>query len=325
MMTSRGRGPETGRADDGSAHNPDHSPDYSPDNRSDNHWAVKRRVTLIGLGANAVLSVGKIAFGILGQSQALIADGFHSVSDMLSDVLVLAAARWGSFSADHNHPYGHARIETAATAIIGFLLIVVAIGFAVDSLLRLSEPERLLAPGLLALGAAIASVLVNEALFQYTIRVGRATSSALIQANAWHHRSDALSSIVVIVGVAGAMVGVAWLDAAAAIVVAVMVAKMGWRFIASSVAELVDTGLSQARLDDLDGLIRSVEGVRAYQRLRTRQMGGQAFMDVEILLDAQLSLDQADRIARRVHHLLIERVPEMSDVVVGIRPHSTEN
>ncbi len=294
----------------------------NPSGSPDKHWAAKRKVTLVGLVANLILSVGKVWAGIVGQSQALVADGFHSISDMASDVLVLVAARWGSISADHNHPYGHARIETAATAIIGFGLIAVAVGFALDSVFRLNDPDRLLIPGWLALGAAVGSVLVNEVLFQYTIRVGRSTGSGLIQANAWHHRSDALSSIVVIVGVIGAMVGLVWLDAVAAIVVALMVGWVGWQFIASSVAELVDTGLAQSRLDELDKLIRSVNGVEGYKRLRTRQMGGQAFMDVQILLDGRLSLAEADEIAVKVQRLLIEKVPEMSDVVVGIRPMS---
>jgi cation diffusion facilitator family transporter len=267
-----------------------------------------------------MLAIGKVLAGIVGQSQALIADGIHSLSDLVSDALVLVAARWGSHAADDNHPYGHARIETAATAIVGFLLLAVAAGFLFDSVSRLLSPERLLQPGWIALVAAVVSVVAKEVLFHYTRRVARRTNSPLIDANAWHHRSDALSSVVVIVGVSGAMFGVFWLDAVAAIVVAVMVGWVGWRFIGSSVAELVDTGLSARKLKKLDRLILSVEGVRGYRQLRTRRMGGQAFMDVQLLLDGQLSLIEADAIAVRVQRLLIEQVPEMSDVVVGVRP-----
>jgi cation diffusion facilitator family transporter len=286
--------------------------------RSD--WPAKKRVTVVGAIANLLLAIGKIIAGVLGQSQALLADGVHSLSDLASDVLVLIAARWGSHGADENHPYGHARIETAATAIIGFLLLAVAAGFMIDSVGRLMEPERLLQPGWLALIAAVISVGVKEWLYHFTVRVARRTRSSLIEANAWHHRSDALSSLVVIVGVAGAMFGLVWLDAAAAIVVAIMVGWVGWQFLGSSVAELVDTGLSEKRLDDLDELIRSVDGVRGYRQLRTRRMGGQAFMDVQILLDGDLSLNQADEIAVRVQQRLIAEVPEMTDVVVSVRP-----
>lgn len=295
-----------------------HSDD--PDEALRAEWPVKRRVTLVGGIANLFLSIIKIMAGVWGQSQALIADGVHSLSDLVSDALVLFAARWGSHGADENHPYGHARIETAATAIIGFLLLAVAAGFMIDSVSRLLAPERLLQPGWLALAAAVLSVGVKEGLYHYTVQVARRTQSSLIAANAWHHRTDALSSIVVIVGVAGALFGLVWLDAVAAFVVSVMVGWVGWRFIGSSVAELVDTGLSNQRLDDLDQLIRSVDGVRGYRQLRSRRMGGQAFMDVQIMVDGELTLDDADLIATRVQRLLIAEVPEMSDVVVSVRP-----
>jgi len=253
-----------------------------------------------------------------------VADGVHSFSDLVSDLLVLVAARWGSMGADENHPYGHARIETAATAVVGLLLLAVAAGFLVDSMNRLLEPERLLQPGWIALTLALVSVLVNEGLYHYTVKVGRETRSPLIIANAWHRRSDALSSVVVVVGVIGALLGVIWLDAVAAAVVSLMVAWVGWQFIRSSIAELVDTGLPPARLAELDLRIRSVDGVHDYRQLRTRQMGGQAYMDVQILLDPDLSLREADRIALEVKSLLLAEVPEMADVVVGVQPITSE-
>ena len=277
-------------------------------------------MTLVGAAANFLLAVGKVMVGIVGQSQALIADGIHSLSDLISDALVLVAARWGSHAADENHPYGHARIETAATAIVGFLLLAVAAGFVFDSMARLFDPERLPVPGWIVLVAAALSVLVKEGLYHYTKRVASKTRSPLIAANAWHHRSDAFSSIVVIVGAGGAIAGFPWLDPVAAIVVAIMVGWVGWQFIGDSVAELVDTGLSPDKLEELDRLIDSVDEVQGHEKLRTRQMGGQTFMDVQILLDPKISLLEADRIARRVKRLLIEKVPEVSDVVVGIRP-----
>jgi cation diffusion facilitator family transporter len=296
-----------------------HQP-VSPEDSRPSDWPAKKRVTVVGAIANLFLAFGKIVSGVLGQSQALVADGVHSLSDLASDALVLIAARWGSHGADENHPYGHARIETAATAVVGILLLMVAAGFMIDSVGRLLEPDRLLQPGWLALVAAVVSVAVKEVLYHYTVRVARQTRSPLIAANAWHHRSDALSSLVVIVGVAGAMFGLIWLDAVAAIVVAIMVGWVGWKFIGASVAELVDTGLSRKKLEALDELILSVEGVRGYRKLRTRRMGGQAFMDVQILLDRELRLVEADRIANQVKRLLIDKVPEMTDVVVGIRP-----
>ncbi|MFU8833323.1 MAG: cation diffusion facilitator family transporter [Wenzhouxiangella sp.] len=284
-------------------------------------WPAKRRVTLVGATANLFLAIGKVIAGVLGHSQALVADGVHSLSDLISDVLVLAAAHWGSHGADENHPYGHARIETVGTAIVGILLLAVAAGFLVDSIGRLMSPERLLQPGWLALSAAVVSVATKEVLYHYTQRVARSTRSALIAANAWHHRTDALSSVVVILGVLGAMMGLFWLDAVAAIVVAMMVGWVGWKFMGASVAELVDTGLSPGRLKTIDRLILSVDGVHGYRQLRTRRMGGQAYMDVQILLDPDLTLAEADVIAMEVQQLLISEVRDMADVVVDIRPY----
>jgi len=287
---------------------------------AESNWQAKRRVTLVGVAVNLALAVGKIIGGVLGHSQALIADGIHSFSDLASDVLVLVAARWGSLSADHNHPYGHARIETAATAVIGVMLMVVAAGFAIDSIRRLIDNGDLPVPGSLALVAAVMSVILNEGLFRYTLHVGRETGSKLIQANAWHSRSDALSSMVVIVGVIGSMAGVAWLDLVAAVVVAAMVGRMGWSFLAASIAELVDTGLTEERKASLNALIDSAPDVRGHQQLRTRQMGGRILMDVEILLDPELSLARADAIAHDLEQRLLREINELEDVVVRMRP-----
>ncbi|QOC22341.1 cation transporter [Wenzhouxiangella sp. AB-CW3] len=285
------------------------------------HWPAKRRVTVVGAVWNLLLGIGKVIAGILGQSQALVVDGVHSFSDLVSDAVVLGAARWGSLEADHNHQYGHARIETMASALVGFLLLGVAAGFLIDAVGRLLEPDRLQQPGLLALAAAVASVVVKEVLFHYTRRVARKTDSKLIEANAWHHRSDAYSSIVVIVGVAGVMIGVAWLDSAAAIVVAAMVGWMGWQFVASAVVELVDTAIPERERRELVSIIMGVDGVRDFRNLRTRRMGGAVVMDVTVLLDPDLALEQADLIAARVRRRLLEQSASVADVVVSIAPH----
>jgi cation diffusion facilitator family transporter len=286
----------------------------------DQYWPDKRRVTLVGAIWNFVLAIGKIAAGIVGQSQALIVDGIHSLSDMMSDAVVLVAARWSAIEADHNHPYGHGRIETVATAIVGVLLLAVAIGFIVDAVLRLLDPARLTQPGWLALSVAAASVGIKELLFWYTRRVARHSKSNLIMANAWHHRSDALSSMVVIAGVLGAMGGMLWLDAVAAMLVAGTVAVMGGRFAFDSLVELVDTAVPAGEQKQLARIILSVEGVQDFRNLRTRMMGGQIFMDVCILLDPQLTLDEANRVAAMVRSRLLNESTEVFDAVVSVAP-----
>ena len=286
----------------------------------DQYWPDKRRVTIVGAVWNLILAIGKIAAGIVGHSQALIVDGMHSLSDMVSDAVVLVAARWSAIEADHNHPYGHGRIETVATAIVGVLLLAVAIGFIVDAVLRLLDPDRLMQPGWLALWVAGASVGIKEALFWYTRRVARSSRSNLIMANAWHHRSDALSSIVVIAGVIGAMAGYLWLDAVAAILVAGTVAVMGGRFAFDSLVELVDTAVPPPEQKQLAGIILSVDGVHDFRDLRTRLMGGQIVMDVCILLDPQLTLDEANRVAAMVRTRLLSESTEVFDAVVSVAP-----
>ncbi|NEZ04411.1 cation transporter [Wenzhouxiangella sp. XN201] len=292
----------------------------STDN-DNNHWPAKRRVTVVGALWNLLLSVGKIAAGIVGQSQALVVDGVHSFSDLISDAVVLIAARWSSIDPDHNHPYGHGRIETLATAVVGLLLVGVALAFVWDAITRLLNPERLLRPGWLALAAAVASVVIKEGLYHYTRAVALRTNSRLIAANAWHHRSDAFSSLVVIVGIVGVISGLAWFDALAAIVVAGMVGWMGGQFVLQAMAELVDTGVPVREQKELGGIIQSVDGVRSYRNLRTRRMAGRIVMDVCVLLDPQIPLAEADRVAASVRRRLLDESTEVTDVVVSIAPH----
>jgi cation diffusion facilitator family transporter len=284
---------------------------------SEGSYRLKRRVTLVGVVVNVLLAAAKIVLGVIGRSQALVVDGVHSLSDLVSDALVLAAARSASRGADQDHPYGHGRIETAATLGIGVLLMLVAAGFAYDAAMRLMNPQDLWVPGWLALLAALASVLAKEWLYQYTVRVARRLRSRLLEANAWHHRSDALSSVVVVIGVVGAIAGYAWFDALAAIVVAAMVGLIGWRFIWQAVHELVDTGADPVQLAELRSAIASVHGVRSVHDLRTRLMGGELLVDVHIVVDAAVSASEGHRIADEVRSRLLKGGPT-ADVLVHV-------
>ncbi|HVL58330.1 MAG TPA: cation diffusion facilitator family transporter [Burkholderiaceae bacterium] len=283
----------------------------------DTSYRLKRRVTLVGVVVNLLLAAGKIVLGVIGRSQALIVDGVHSLSDLVSDALVLAAARSASRGADQEHPYGHGRIETAATMGIGVLLLLVAAGFVYDAAMRLMNPEDLWVPGWVALAAAVASVASKEWLYQYTVGVARRLRSRLLEANAWHHRSDALSSVVVVVGVIGAIAGYAWFDALAAIVVAAMVGVIGWKFIWQAVHELVDTGADPRQLAELRSAIKSVHGVRSLHDLRTRLMGGELLVDVHIVVDSAVSASEGHRIADEVRSRLLDR-DKAADVLVHV-------
>lgn len=292
---------------------------------ADPDWAIKRRVTLVGAVTNVVLSAAKVLVGWLGNSQALVVDGVHSLSDLLSDALVLGASRAGSLQADLNHPYGHARIETLATGLIGALLLLVAAGFVFSASGRLLDPGSLPTPSWITLWPAVISVVVKEALFHYTRRSAKRVQSALIDANAWHHRSDALSSLVVIGGIAGALLGAPWLDALAAILVAGLIGVTGWNFFWESVRELVDTGLDEEEVRELRARIMSVPGVLSHHQLRTRRMGHRILVDVHIQVDGDSTLREGHRIAQEVRRRLLEHEDDVRDVVVSVEPIDQEH
>lgn len=283
-----------------------------------------RKVTIVGAAVNIVLSVVKILAGWLGSSHALIADGIHSLSDLATDAVVLFAAKHGAKGADEEHPYGHGRIETLATVVLGIVLILVAFGIGYDAVRRLFDPQDLLLPGMLALWTAVISVVAKEALYHYTVAVAKKLRSNLLRANAWHHRSDAVSSIVVVAGVIGSMAGLSYLDAVASVVVAVMVAKIGWDLGWHSVHELVDRGLDQDDIEDIRKLIMEVDGVCAMHDLRTRRMGGNVFVDVDVLVDPSLTVSEGHRIGQEVLKRLNNDIDEVIDVTVHIDPEDDE-
>ncbi len=283
-----------------------------------------RRVTLVGLVVNLGLSVIKLLGGWLAQSQALIADGIHSLSDLITDAVVLYGAKHAHREADAEHPYGHARIETLVTVGIGVALIAVGVGIGVDALRRLADPSELLHPGVWALVVALVSIGANEGLFRYSMVYARRLRSNMLRANAWHHRSDAISSVVVAVGVAGVMAGWPYLDAIAAVGVSVMIVKVGWDLSWQSLRELIDTGLDADELKQIRSIILGVDGVRNLHMLRTRRMAGTAIADLHIQVDPRLSVSEGHQIAGEVHSRLVSNVDVLQDVTVHIDPEDDE-
>lgn len=284
-----------------------------------------QKVTIVGALVNVFLAVLKILAGWFGSSHALVADGIHSLSDLATDAVVLFAAKHGAEDADEEHPYGHARFETLATMVLAAVLIMVAMGIGYDAIRRLFDPVSLPTPGMLALVAAIISVLVKELLYHYTVAVAKKHRSNLLRANAWHHRSDAISSIVVVIGVVGSMAGLVYLDGIASVAVAFMVAKVGWDLGWNSVHELVDRGLEPEDVAAIRTKIMEVDGVKAMHDLRTRLMGGNAFVDVDVLVDSTLTVSEGHRISAEVLKRLNNEIDEVVDVTVHIDPEDDES
>lgn len=282
------------------------------------------RVTLIGSLVDFLLGVSKIIVGVIAQSQALIADGVHSLSDLVTDAAVLYAAKHSHQEADEEHPYGHGRIETVVTVGLGIALIAVAIGIMIDATHRLFNPNTLFTPGMLALSVAVISVLSKEAIYQYTMVIARRYRSNMLKANAWHSRSDAISSIIVVIGIIGSMAGLTYLDAIAAIGVGIMIAKIGWDLAWHSVKELIDTGLEAERVKEIEQSILEVDGVDTLHILRTRLIGADALVDVHIQVQSDITVSEAHYISEYVRSKLIREIEEVIDVMVHIDPEDDE-
>ena len=285
---------------------------------------LKAKASYVGAAINITQTLLKIGFGLLWQSSALIADGIHSLSDLLSDFLVIVAVRMGSREADHEHPYGHRRFETIATIILGLSLILIGGGIAWSVMKRMEQPEHLPSPDVMSLGIVVISILVNEWLYQYTKNIAKVTRSKLLLANAWHQRSDALSSVVVLIGIGAVLLGYPLADAIAAIVVALMVAKIGLSQLFASIKELVDTSLPPHLLAEIRATILAIESVEGVHLLRSRQMGEDVLLDIHVIVDPRISVSEGHSIADAVQNELLSRFDGVMDVIVHIDSENDE-
>lgn len=275
------------------------------------------RIILIGALANLFLAALKIAGGIVGRSTAMIADGIHSLSDLLTDGVVLFTHKIGQLPADENHPYGHGRAETIGATLVGAVIIVAGFGLAYQSW-EIITTGTFHAPSWPAAASAAVSILVNEILFRTTRSVGETTKSPSLVANAWHHRSDAISSIAALIGIGGAMVGYPIMDPIAAIIVSVMIAKVGYDITFKGLSDLMDTALSEDETRCIETMINGLPGVIQMHNLRTRQIGGEVLMDVHILVDHEVSVTEGHQIAESVRRKLIRTMDNIQDVLVHV-------
>ncbi len=281
-------------------------------------------VTLVGMILDAALGLTKCIGGLLFNSQALLIDGVHSFSDVASDLVVLTVMKLSRRGPDSNHPYGHQRFETMGTMILGSFLIAVGGALAWDNASRIIQGGELQVPGWPVLVIALASVAGKEWIFHYTRRVGQRIRSNLITANAWHSRTDAMSSVVVLIGAAGAMMGYPWLDTVAAIVIAVIIALVGWRYTWSSVQELVDTGLSEEDSRLLLKVARDTEGVQSVHDLRSRKMGSDVLVDVHLQVKPDISVSEGHQVGMQVVERMHEALPDIRDINFHIDAENDE-
>ncbi len=286
------------------------------------------RVTLAGSVVNLLLVGLKAVAGIAGHSAAMISDAVHSLSDFVTDIVVLIFVRVSAQPEDASHDYGHGKFETLATLFIGLALAAAAVGIVVSGATKLAawvRGEDLPSPGKLALWAALVSIIVKELLYQYTRIRGKKLDSPALKANAWHHRSDALSSIGAAIGIGGAIfLGDRWtvLDPLASIVVGAMLVKVAWDLLVPSFGELTEKSLSDETEREMLTLIQSVEGVHDPHHLRTRRIGSCIAAEVHIRLDGDMSLSQAHSIATEVERRFRERFGQGAYITVHMEPRS---
>lgn len=283
-----------------------------------------RFIALSGGLKNLILAGLKITFGIIGYSHGLLADGIHSLSDLIVDSVVIIASKFGNKAADENHPYGHGRIETAATVFLALILAIAAFTIIVNAFITVNAIHVDRVPARIVLWVAFSSIFLNELLYFWTKHIAKQIKSKLLMTNAWHHRSDSFSSVAVALGVIGAWLGFPKLDAIAAIIVGLMILKIAWNFGWHSIRELVDTALSIEETEKIKLFIKAVPGVKAIHQLRTRSIAGSIFCDVHVLVDPAISVSEGHYIGQEVDNRLIASFPDITDVTVHIDAEDDE-
>lgn len=277
-----------------------------------------RRSGRVSVAVNLVLTVAQIAVGVLAHAQSLIADAIHTLSDLLADFLVLWASRQSSHPADSAHPYGHRRIETAASLGLGTGLVVVGIGILLAAADRIRNVEALPPIGAMALWMALITLVAKELLFRYILRIAERTRSPMLIANAWHARSDAASSLVVAVGIGASLAGYRFLDPLAAALVAFMIIRLGFKFAYEALQELVDTSLSAEKVERIRATLLATPGVIDLHELRTRRMAHRALVDAHVRVDPRISVSEGHRIAESARSRVVATYPEVLDVLVHV-------
>lgn len=285
-----------------------------------------RRITVVGAIVNIILTIFKIIAGALGRSAAMVADGIHSLSDLLSDIIVLVFTHISSKGKDKNHSFGHGKFETLATLIVSVILVAVGAKLMADgvaSIIGVMNGNSIPLPGSIALWAAIGSIIIKEILYHATIRTARRTNSPVVLANAWHHRSDALSSIGALTGIAGAMIlGEKWtiLDPIASCCISIAIIVVAVKMSLPSLAELLETSLPEEIEKDIISIANSVQGVENIHELKTRRNGISYIIDAHIVVDPHISVTEAHNIATDVENALKEKYGNETQINIHIEP-----
>ena len=281
---------------------------------------VTMRISAVGVVCNVALTLFKLVAGIVANSAAMVADAVHSASDIVGSFVVMIGAVISNKAPDTEHPYGHEKLECIASVILGNILVAVGALIGYNGILKIVSGETLTAPGTLALIAAASSIVVKEALYWYTILGAKKINSVSLKAEAWHHRSDALSSIGSFVGILGARLGVPVLDPIASVVICLFIFKVAYGIFRESIDRLIDHACCDETVEQMRETLAAVPGVLAVDDIKTRLFGSRTYVDVEIAADGDLPLREAHAIAEAAHHTLEREFPEVKHCTVHVNP-----
>jgi cation diffusion facilitator family transporter len=281
------------------------------------------RVALVSIIGNIVLALFKLLAGILASSGAMISDAVHSASDVFSSIVVIIGIHISSKESDKDHPYGHERLECVAAIILATILFITgfSIGFGAVKTIAAGNYADLAVPGVLALVAAIVSIVSKEAMYWYTRVNARRIDSAALMADAWHHRSDALSSVGALIGIAGARCGFPIADSIASLVICFFIAKAAYDIYHDAVDKMVDHACDEKFEEEIRTCVTAESGVIRIDELRTREFGNKIYVDIEIAADGDKTLRESHAIAERVHNAVETRFPKVKHVMVHVNPH----
>ncbi|HBI6883198.1 TPA: cation transporter [Clostridium perfringens] len=286
----------------------------------ESRYCEANKVTIISILWNIVLAIIKILAGIIGKSNAMISDGAHSASDIISSVGVLIGNKIASIPKDKGHNYGHEKAETLVSFLLAILLVILSIKIGYNGVYSLFHLNEVQIPTTFPLVVSVISILIKEYQYRITIKVAKKTNSPALRADAWHHRSDALSSVAAFIGIGGAILGFKSLDSIASIVVALFIAKVGIEILIGSANELMDISIDEEKEKEIKTIVDEVEGIKSLREIRTRKYGAMAYVDLVIRVDKDISVFEGHRIASDLENLILKKMKFIKGVTVHVEP-----
>ena len=291
---------------------------------TDNSEKIAMRVSRNSIYGNLLISIAKFLAGVIGHSSAMISDAIHSASDVFSTIVVMIGVKIGGKESDKNHQYGHERLESVASLILALTLAVTGCGIGYGGLKTIiagSEGASIQVPTALPLAAAILSIVAKEGMYWYTMRAAVQINSGALKADAWHHRSDALSSVGSLVGIGGAMLGYPILDPIASVIICVFILKAAFDIFRDAIGKMTDEACDDRMVEAVKALVVRQQGVLALDDIKTRMFGNKAYVDIEIAVDGNLLLKEAHNIAEKVHDEVEHNFPEVKQCMVHVNPY----